>query len=133
MSTRREKKETKVEYRNILRDFYWLHKFVTLTADVMFVNGIPFLVTFSQNIRLITAKHVPTRTAGQLAKSLMKIVKLYATGDFIVNVALVDKEFDKIRDKVGLLKVNTTATKEHVVKIEQQLRLVKSVQDTQQR
>ena len=27
------------EYLGIPRDFYWLHHFVTLTADVMFVNG----------------------------------------------------------------------------------------------
>ena len=30
----------------IPRDFYRLSKFVTLTADVMFVSGIPFPVTF---------------------------------------------------------------------------------------
>ena len=30
----------------IPKDFYQLHKVVTLTADVMFVNGIPFLVNF---------------------------------------------------------------------------------------
>ena len=35
------------EYIGIPRDFYELHKFDTLTADVMFVNGIDFLTTFS--------------------------------------------------------------------------------------
>ena len=33
------------EYLRILRDYYRLHRFVTLTADVMFVNGLPFLTT----------------------------------------------------------------------------------------
>ena len=33
------------EYLEIQKDFYWLHHFVTLTADVMFVNGIPFFTT----------------------------------------------------------------------------------------
>ena len=37
----------------ITRDFYRVHKFVTLAADVMFVKSIPFLVTFSRNIILI--------------------------------------------------------------------------------
>ena len=36
-------------------DFYRLNTFVTLTADVMLVSGIPFLVTFSRNIRVMTA------------------------------------------------------------------------------
>ena len=66
------------------------HKLFTLTADVMFVNGIQFLVTFSQNIIFITCKYVPTRIAGQLAKSLMKAVKLYARGGFVTRLVLMD-------------------------------------------
>ena len=40
-------KSTQVEreYIPIPRYFYFLHKFVTLTADVMFVNGLPSLIT----------------------------------------------------------------------------------------
>ena len=44
------------------------HRFVsvTLTADVMFVNGLPFLVTMSCCIRLLTVEHITSRTAKQL-------------------------------------------------------------------
>ena len=72
------------EYLGIPRDFYCLHHFVTLTADVMFVNGLAFFTTLGRDIRFGTAEHVPSRTAKQLAKSLMKIVKLYALGGFAV-------------------------------------------------
>ena len=65
------------EYIDIPRDFYELHKFVTLTADVMFVNGMVLFTTLSQDIRLFTCEHVPTRTAKQLSKSLQKIVRIY--------------------------------------------------------
>ena len=58
-----------MEYSKILGDFYRLHKFVILMADVMFVNGIAFL----RNIKMITVEHIPNRTVGQLAKSLMII------------------------------------------------------------
>ena len=34
------------ERLNPPRDFYRLHKSVTLTADLMFVSGLPFLVTY---------------------------------------------------------------------------------------
>ena len=54
----------------IPRDFYEMHKRVTLTADVMFVSGIPFLVIFSRNIKFRTAECVPRRTAKLLAKSI---------------------------------------------------------------
>ena len=39
----------------IPRDFYRLHKFVTLLADLMFVGGLPFLITSSRHIKLATA------------------------------------------------------------------------------
>ena len=79
----------------IPRDWYTFNKFVTLTADVMFVCGLPLFVTLSREINLITAEYVPTRKAGQLAKSLMKIVKLHAKGGFIVQLALMDNNCDK--------------------------------------
>ena len=106
-------------------DFYRLHKFVNLESDVMFVNSIHFLVNFSRSIRLITVEHVPTRTRAQLAKSLMKIVKLYARGGFVIHLVLMDMEFETIKDKVGLVEVNTTAAREHVGEIERHIRLIK--------
>lgn len=41
------------------RDFVQLHKFVTMTTDIMFVNGVPFLMTRSQGIQLITVEFLP--------------------------------------------------------------------------
>ena len=46
-SNRQKPKMVKEEYMKIPKDFYQLHKFITLTLDIMFVNGIPFLVTLS--------------------------------------------------------------------------------------
>ena len=40
------------EYIGIPRDFYELHKFITSTTDVMFVDGIAFLITLSQDAYL---------------------------------------------------------------------------------
>ena len=74
----------------IPRGFYRLHKFVTLVADVMSVNIIPFLMDFSRNIRLITVEHLPTRTAVHLDKSLMNIFKLYTRGSFVIFLVLMD-------------------------------------------
>ena len=55
----------------------------------------------------------------------MKIVKLYAQGGFSVKVVLMDKEFDKIRDAVGHLEINTAAEREHVAEFERQIQTVK--------
>ena len=95
-------------------DFYRLHKKLTLTADVMFVGGLPFLVTFTRKLKFRTAEFVPNRTAKMLAKSLKKVIALYARDGFIINLALMDKEFDSVRPHVPFLEINTTAAIEHV-------------------
>ena len=66
--TRQKPEKVNPEYTDIPRDFYKLHKVVTFTADVMFVNGIAFLATLPQDIRLFTCEHVPSRMAKQLSR-----------------------------------------------------------------
>jgi hypothetical protein len=46
-TTRTKLDRVRVEYVQIPWDFVQLHKYVTLVADVMFVNGLSFLVTSS--------------------------------------------------------------------------------------
>ena len=41
-STRKKTNKKNVEFTKIPREFYLQHKVVTLTADVIFVNGIAF-------------------------------------------------------------------------------------------
>ena len=60
-STREKPTQVEPEFTKIPRDFYVLHRFVVLTADLMFVNGFPFLVTQSRNIRLLTVELLPNR------------------------------------------------------------------------
>ena len=91
----------------------------------MFVNGIPFFTTLSRDIRFGTAKHVPSRTAKQLAKSLMKIVKLYAVGGFVVRNVIMDGEFEKVKPEVELIDINISAAREHVGEIERYHRTLK--------
>ena len=124
-STRQKPKMIKEQYMKIPKDFYQLHKFVTLTAHSMFVNDIPYLVTFSQNTRLDTFIYIPTCTEGKLAKSVMKILKFYARCGFITRLVLMDIDFEKVKYKVSLLGFNTTASQEHVAEIEIKIRLIK--------
>jgi hypothetical protein len=46
------------ETLKIPKDFYKLHHFVTLTADIMYVNGVAFLTTLSRKISLRTMEHI---------------------------------------------------------------------------
>ena len=108
----------------ILRGFHRLHKFVTLTADVMFVNGIAFLTRLSRKIRFLTMKHVTIHMDAQLSSSLKKIGRVYARVGFTVNVILMDVEFGKVTDELDLVRVNTLVAREHAAEIEQGIRSI---------
>ena len=74
---------------------------------------------------MITAEYVPSRTAKQLAYSLTQIINTYTRKGFVMNLALMDMEFEKVREKMATVEVNTTAAREHVPDIERQIRLIK--------
>ena len=56
---------------------------------------------------------------------VMVVMFLYARGGFIVRHALMDMEFEKIKDLLPLVEVNTTAAREHVGLIERKIRHIK--------
>ena len=43
----------------------------------------------------------------------------------MVNVILMDQEFDKVESEVDLVQINTTAAREHVGEIERGIRIIK--------
>ena len=90
---------------------------MTLTADVMFVNGIPFLTTLSRLIKLKTVKHIQTQPAVSLSNTLTKVMILYAWGRFFVNLIMMDGEFAKLESSFDLVEINTTAAREHMGQI----------------
>jgi len=98
---------------------------VVLTADVMFVNGLPHFVTLSRGIKLITIEFLPSRTAEQLHKSLQVVASIYRRGGFLVKMCLMDMEFKKLEEGSSEVLVNTTAAREHVTDIERCIRTIK--------
>ncbi len=91
----------------------------------MFVNKVPFLVSSSRNINLITIKHVPQRTASKLGYLLQRIIRVYARAGFTVRTILMDNEFEKVKDHVPEANLNTPAAAEHIGEIERKIRVIK--------
>ncbi len=75
----------------------------------MFVNGVPFLVSMSRGLNLITAEFTPTCTAKALASKIDKIAHLYARGGFTVDRVLMDNKFEMLCPLIPRLDINTTA------------------------
>ena len=72
-------------------------------ADVMFVNGTALIMTSSNKNKFVIFNHIQIRTAGQLNKSLNKVIKLYRIGGFIICVTLMHMEYEKVADMLGKL------------------------------
>ncbi len=83
----------------------------------MFVNGIPFLVSMSRGLNLITAERTPSRTAKIVAAGITRIMALYAHGGFQVGTVLMENKFKSLQNLVPILMINTTVVKEHVLEI----------------
>ena len=105
---------------NIPDDFHRLRHFVTLIADVFFMDRVDFLMTLSRHIRLTTVEHILGQRACVLADGLQKIIRTYARGRFMVNLVLMDQEFDNY-----IAIVNTCATNEHVTDAERNVCMTK--------
>jgi hypothetical protein len=102
-----------------------LHKYVTLEADVMFVNGLPFLVTSSRVLSLVTIEYLPSRTTKRLVHTLQRVFGIYGTAGFVVQVVMMNMEFEKMRDMLPNVTLNTTAACEHVREFEWKIRVIK--------
>ena len=109
----------------IPRALLFAHESVTLVADVFFVNSVPFLVSTSRNINLITIEHAPHRKAPQLGHLLQRITKVYARAGFWVRTILMDNEFEKVHQHKPMIDMNTPAAAEHVAEIERRIRTIK--------
>lgn len=96
-----------------------------LTVDVMFVDGLVFVVTVSQSIKFITAHYLPLRTSEHLAKSLKETMWIYHQGGFRVQVILMNGKFKRIKPLLPNVLVNTTSASKHVGDIEQHIRTIK--------
>lgn len=106
----------------IPRDLIDLNRFVMLVADVMFVCGLPFLITLSRQVHFVTVQYMPSRSAREIKSGLMEVVKLYKRAGFIIQAALMDNEFEPlVKLLLDKLVVNTTAKNEHVGKIERKI------------
>jgi hypothetical protein len=124
-TVRRPPESVTTNYVQIPHALLERHQRVTLAVNVMFVNRVPFLVSVARGLNLVTAEHMPTRTAKQLAAGIVRIMDLYSRGGFQVEAVLMDNEFKKLRNLVPVLAVNTTAAKEHVPEVKQRIRLIK--------
>jgi hypothetical protein len=117
------------DFVKVPKDLLKLHRDVTLTADIFFVNKIPFFLTLSRKISFTAVNHLSDRTTKTIFKAYEEIHKFYLNRGFHITKIHVDNEFAPlqvlIQSMPGGPKVNLTSANEHVPEIERRIRVVK--------
>ena len=54
------------------------YKNITLCIDVMFINGIKFILTVSRNIDFVTAQYMPSKKYSGYIKPIEMVCNMYA-------------------------------------------------------
>jgi len=70
------------------------HGNVTIEADVMYVNGIPFVVTMSRHIHFCTAELIKNEKSATIATAIKQVLQIYHRRGFKVNFLLGDGQFE---------------------------------------
>eukprot|EP00804_Cyclotella_cryptica_P027563 CCRYP_007501-RA/>CCRYP_007501-RA protein AED:0.35 eAED:-0.96 QI:0/-1/0/1/-1/1/1/0/333 len=103
------------------------YKNVTLSADVMKVNGIPFLMTISRHIKFGSAGKLDNMSNPTILSHFKVVMGVYASRGFRVAVILADNQFESMRGELVDLGavINVVSRDEHVPKIERYNRTIK--------
>ena len=106
-----------------------LHKEVFLTADIFFVNRIPFFLTLSRVICFTAVNHLANRTVPHIFKAFKKIYLYYLHRGFRITTVHVDGEFEPLKPLIEAIPggpfVNLASANEHAPEIERRVRVVK--------
>ena len=117
------------DFVKVPKELMKLHKHVFLTADIFFVNKIPFFLSLSRKIYFTAATHLKSRKVAEIFKAFKEIYVYYLQRNFRITVVHVDGEFAPLQPLIesipGGPQVNLTSADEHVPDIERRIRVVK--------
>ena len=113
----------------ILQEFQEIHKRVTLTIDIFFINANPFLATYSLNICFLSVTHMENRKADTIFKALKSMHNYYLQQGFSSVFIKADGEFKPLEPMMsllyGALRINLSSANEHMPEIEQRIWVIK--------
>ena len=106
-----------------------LHQLQILHVDIMFVEGIPFLISVCQPLGLVMVDRIPDRKLNTLKKALSKHINHLHNHNFIVDTILSDGEggISALQDELlaNNIRYNPSGPGQHVPIVERKIRLIK--------
>jgi len=128
-TTRKKPNPVAKDFVKVPKELMKLHKNVFLTADIFFVNKIPFFLSLSRKIYFTAATHLKSRKVADIFKAFKEIYVYYLQRNFRITVVHKDGEFEPVKPLIenipGGPDVNLTSANEHVHDIERRIRVVK--------
>jgi hypothetical protein len=112
------------------KEIQMLHKRVTLSIDIFFVNGIPYFATLSMKICFLSVTHLSNRKIPTIFKAFKAMHNYYLQRGFQIVYIKGDGEFKPLKDLIeselfGGPAMNLTSANEHVPEIERKIRVIK--------
>ena len=102
---------------------------VELCADIMYIQGIPFLVTVSKRLKFVTITHIAKRSKALLCEAFDKTFRVYNKAGFRITKLHVDREFEVLEeammDEDNSIEMVYAAAQQHVPEIERMIRVIK--------
>ena len=115
------------DYVEIPKELKAAHEYVELSADIMYINGITFLVTISKRIKYITVHCIKDRSKETVEDAFDKVFRNYNTSGFYISKIYTDPEFTYLEEdmKDNDIIMEFAAAQAHVPDIEQTIRTLK--------
>lgn len=103
------------------------HINVTLKGDIMYINGIPFIIKTSRSIHFCTAELIKNEKSATIATSIKQVIQIYHRRGFKVQNLHGDGQFDHIKKYFAdqAITINTAGQNEHIPAIERTIRTIK--------
>ena len=83
-TVRKKPEPVVIDHVSVPKDILKTHPEVTIAADIMFVQSIPFFVTISHHIKFTTIEKLASRSSGHIKEACDNVIKLHSNRGFKV-------------------------------------------------
>ena len=98
-----------------------------IQLDIMYINGIPFVITTSCSIHFCMAELIKNEKSATIATAIKQVIQIYHRRGFKVQYLLGDGQFEHIHKYFADsdITINITGRNEYVPAIERAIRMIK--------
>ncbi|MGB0424073.1 MAG: hypothetical protein ACPGED_07120, partial [Flavobacteriales bacterium] len=100
------------------------HNDITISIDIFYVNGLPFLHTISNNINFRTVEPLSNETYKTLLDKTYKVLNFYQARGFSINTIKADGQFECLEESLRPTHLYVSAAGEHVPEIERSVQTI---------